>query len=435
MEQQARTGKANQLWKLQYNGKDAYRLASQSLANSYMYTAMDMDGGSVTAIPSQSDKTATGYEFMIEPVATGYYRVSSKAVSALYALTGGRYDSEDASVYTYTGANDQQWAFEKYTLSLSAAKNWVAAGSTLTLKPSSTVLGIAWSSSNNAVATVKNGIVTGVKPGTATITASAGGATAKYTVTVRNADPFYPDNIEYVRYTRIVGENYGGLGGKTDHTISVVKSMLYTDDYYIARDNINDNYSREYVISDNLVNTLKDLESAYQEHYSIIPAFNTCTENENAAHTAKQETDQLVDNGNVSSGSSEYYGTWAYNYTSLLNLSDYWKGVLDAASSAYQMYLTITAVYCSYLSSTSQASTSISTVQYKDTALKIEDVDSAVKGIKITSKKVISAEERNAALAKQGYTNPYKARTPVIEFSQAQEVKYVRVYTQGKPSR
>ena len=184
VEQQARTGKANQLWKLQYNGKDAYRLASQSLANSYMYAAVDMDGGSVYAVSPQSDDIAGGYEFMIEPVTTGYYRVSSKAVSTLYALTGGRYDSEDASVYPYTGANDQQWAFEKYTLSLSAAKNWVAAGSTLTLKPSSTVLGIAWSSSNNAVATVKGGIVTGVKPGTATITASAGGATAKYTVKV-----------------------------------------------------------------------------------------------------------------------------------------------------------------------------------------------------------------------------------------------------------
>ncbi|MDE7097202.1 MAG: Ig-like domain-containing protein, partial [Muribaculaceae bacterium] len=43
---------------------------------------------------------------------------------------------------------------------------------------------VTWSSSNEAVATVKDGVVTAVKPGTAVITAAAGDETAECTVTV-----------------------------------------------------------------------------------------------------------------------------------------------------------------------------------------------------------------------------------------------------------
>ena len=43
---------------------------------------------------------------------------------------------------------------------------------------------VTWTSSNTAIATVKNGVVTGVKAGTATITAKAGSKTATCTVTV-----------------------------------------------------------------------------------------------------------------------------------------------------------------------------------------------------------------------------------------------------------
>ena len=316
VEQQARTGKANQLWKLQYNGKDAYRLASQSLANSYMYAAVDMDGGSVYAVSPQSDDIAGGYEFMIEPVTTGYYRVSSKAVSTLYALTGGRYDSEDASVYTYTGANDQQWAFEKYTLSLSAAKNWVAAGSTLTLKPSSTVLGIAWSSSNNAVATVKGGIVTGVKPGTATITASAGGATAKYTVTVRNADPFCPDNIEQVRIHSwpSVKTDEGIKYEYCDMTTVATKSILQNEWFFTVLFPDTDEITT-FEIDSALKKELQSLEEEYDRQ--LIKNGRA-----NCFHFAKTLVDVFVDEGKIAAGSAEYYGIWAYNGNSACEISD-----------------------------------------------------------------------------------------------------------------
>lgn len=55
---------------------------------------------------------------------------------------------------------------------------------TATLTPSYTSDTAKWSSSNTAVATVSNGIVTGLKAGTATITATAGDKSATCTVTV-----------------------------------------------------------------------------------------------------------------------------------------------------------------------------------------------------------------------------------------------------------
>ena len=70
-------------------------------------------------------------------------------------------------------------------------------GKTLTLTATvtpdnATDKAVAWTSSNDAVATVDaNGIVTAKVEGTATITATAGGKTATCTVTVKAAPRYY----------------------------------------------------------------------------------------------------------------------------------------------------------------------------------------------------------------------------------------------------
>lgn len=82
-------------------------------------------------------------------------------------------------------------------LTLSASSFVVNTGATQTLKatltPANTTLPVTWSSSNPAVATVSNGTVTGVAPGTATITATCGTLTATSTVTVQKTPPIEMD--------------------------------------------------------------------------------------------------------------------------------------------------------------------------------------------------------------------------------------------------
>jgi phi13 family phage major tail protein len=71
-------------------------------------------------------------------------------------------------------------------VSVSPTTASVAVGAATTIIPTTTPAGanVVWKSSNNNVATVANGVVTGVAAGTAVITASAGNYAASCTVTV-----------------------------------------------------------------------------------------------------------------------------------------------------------------------------------------------------------------------------------------------------------
>ena len=69
---------------------------------------------------------------------------------------------------------------------------------TATILPDdATAQDVQWSSDNEAIATVKDGVVTAVKEGTATITATAGGKSAAVTVTVEAEEPQDTDEITY----------------------------------------------------------------------------------------------------------------------------------------------------------------------------------------------------------------------------------------------
>src|SRR5690606_39859078 len=82
-------------------------------------------------------------------------------------------------------------------VSLSPANLQVTVGGKMSLIPTitpqnATNKNVTWSSSNPSVATVVNGVVTGVAAGSATITATTrdGAKTASSTVTVSEPDPF-----------------------------------------------------------------------------------------------------------------------------------------------------------------------------------------------------------------------------------------------------
>lgn len=107
------------------------------------------------------------------------------ALAALLAMTnfiGCKNDDDD----------DGDVAVEKVEITSTSTTNGVEIGKTITLTAkvspeNATSKTVTWTSDNNEVATVKDGVVTGVKAGKATITASAGGQTASVEVTVKAA--------------------------------------------------------------------------------------------------------------------------------------------------------------------------------------------------------------------------------------------------------
>lgn len=75
----------------------------------------------------------------------------------------------------------------KITLSVNPTSGTLYVGGTVKITAKTNASGkVTWKSSNTGVATVANGVVTGKKAGTATITASISGKTATYKVTVKN---------------------------------------------------------------------------------------------------------------------------------------------------------------------------------------------------------------------------------------------------------
>lgn len=107
------------------------------------------------------------------------------ALAALLAMTnfiGCKNDDDD----------DGDVAVEKVEITSTSTTNEVEIGKTITLTAkvspeNATSKTVTWTSDNNEVATVKDGVVTGVKAGEATITASAGGKDATVKVTVKAA--------------------------------------------------------------------------------------------------------------------------------------------------------------------------------------------------------------------------------------------------------
>lgn len=107
------------------------------------------------------------------------------ALAALLAMTnfiGCKNDDDDSG--------DETVAVTEVKITSTVTE--VTAGETITLTAevspeNATSKTVTWTSDNNEVATVKDGVVTGVKAGEATITASAGGKTATVKVTVKAA--------------------------------------------------------------------------------------------------------------------------------------------------------------------------------------------------------------------------------------------------------
>lgn len=111
-------------------------------------------------------------------------------------------------------------------ISLSKKSLTLTVGETETLKanldPADAKAQVAWSSSDEAVASVKDGVVTAVAPGSATITATAGEFSAKCEVTVEPSfTPFGEIDGKFTEWAGIEGATEG------NHTFKAASDDLY----------------------------------------------------------------------------------------------------------------------------------------------------------------------------------------------------------------
>ena len=180
-------------------------------------------------------------------------------------------------------------------------------------------------------------------------------------------DPLGLSNIETVQYINVPVQRPNSfldhiirfLPGVNnyDFTLSVVKSRKIYDDIFFAYAEGVTNTSG-FVITGELKSQLNNLEKGYQEHGKQ----NSSIE-EAAVHAAKKETDQLVPKY-FEYGSSAYYGCWAYNCQSEIDLLNGYISEIDKGTNAYMIYITILGLYQSKLSSLEQETITISKEEY-----------------------------------------------------------------------
>ena len=150
------------------------------------------------------------------------------ALAALLAMTNfigcKNDDDDDGDVATV--------AVEKVEITSTETDVEVGKTITLTAKVSpenATDKTVTWTSDNNEVATVKDGVVTGVKAGEATITASAGGKNATVKVTVKAAATSGGETG---------GETGGSTGGETGGETGTTTGFENT--YWVLEEEVSD---------------------------------------------------------------------------------------------------------------------------------------------------------------------------------------------------
>ena len=176
----------------------------------------------------------------------------------------------------------------------------------------------------------------------------------------QNPDPLYKGTLNFIRYTDITTST-------SSHLLTVINSEVLDNEVFIVRNNLNDAQA-SYLITQELISGLWTLENGFNSH--LFPHLNA-SDNEKAAHAAKEETDQLIDAGYITYGSSEYYGSWASNYATMLEIGEMLTQYVNAFTAVYGVYQAITTCYYSYIYNTSYI---ISSAQYNSTANQIDDI-------------------------------------------------------------
>ena len=150
---------------------------STTLGNSdFTYEFTYTNGTDTKTITKVGSNTAT----LTDTATAGdVYTVSVNAYPTKAGKDTGFVLSSDEVSYTVVNSSDPTLTVSPTTLSLTVGDT-----STLKVKKTNIDEDVTWSTDNESVATVDNGVVTAVAEGTATITATAGGLSATCVVTV-----------------------------------------------------------------------------------------------------------------------------------------------------------------------------------------------------------------------------------------------------------
>jgi|GEM_PF-3812395 len=157
------------------------------------YVLGSKDGGYTWSLLGKNESISNGAGFSVEWAGDDYADGSNVEVAFVFATTSTaqRPGIQNISFELYGAKLNSFSAWEAISLGLGGEDNSVEVGSTLTLpvtcSPAFAASAYNWSSSDANVATVANGVVTGVAAGSATITVStAKGVKAEFDVTVVN---------------------------------------------------------------------------------------------------------------------------------------------------------------------------------------------------------------------------------------------------------
>ncbi len=162
----------------------------------------------------------------IKSVKNGNKKVTSVSKNAITGLSKGSSlvtIKTSKAVYKIT-VTVPKASFKKTKATLTVGKKTTIKGNKVALK------GLKWKSSNNNVATVKDGVVTAISAGTAKITGTIGGTTLTFTVTVNK--PSNSGNNGGNNGSNNGGNNGGDNGGtNTSSENSTWFSLTYSDSY------------------------------------------------------------------------------------------------------------------------------------------------------------------------------------------------------------
>ena len=156
---------------------------------------------------------------------------------------------------------------------------------TATVKPADTTDKVVWSSADNGIATVENGVVTAVGHGKTTITATCGGKTASCKVTVTKAAITGKVNVpDKAVYQDIITASYIGNAMTEGFTVTWYRdgSIIYTGHNYPVKEEDIGHKIYAVVTSDNFTGEIKSSEIAIgKKNWGITPDAPVIEVNEN----------------------------------------------------------------------------------------------------------------------------------------------------------